>query len=208
MKLLFASLLLGLAASSAMAGDLSVTISDTSGKPVSFAVVTYTPAGGAAISEADRNRSFVMAQRKIKFEPYVLAVPVGATVSFPNQDPVNHHVYSFSPTQPFEFPLYGKGKTRTLTFTKAGTEALGCNIHDSMSAYIRIVATPFYATTGVDGKVVLKGLPSGTGSLKIWQPMMDAPDHETGRTLTMSAADAAQTFTVKVHQMMPMSGSY
>ncbi len=208
MKLLFLSLGLALAATHALAGDLSVSVSDAAGKPVKDAVVTFMPSGGAAIPASALAGPFVMAQKNIQFAPYVLAVPVGATVNFPNQDRVNHHVYSFSPTQPFQLPLYGGGKTRTVTFTRAGTEALGCNIHDSMAAYIRIVATPYYATTGADGRVVLKNVPAGAGSLKVWQPMMDGADHETGRAFTMTAGNAAQSFSVKVHQMMPMGGAY
>ncbi len=208
MKHLFLCLAFVFAAGGASAGDLSVTVNDASGKPVKDAVVTFTPDAGAAISAADRNGPFVMAQKNIMFAPFVLAVPVGATVSFPNQDRVNHHVYSFSPTQPFQLPLYGGGKTRSVTFTRAGTEALGCNIHDSMSAYIRVVATPYYATTDASGRVVIRGVPAGAGSLKVWQPMMDAPDHETGRAMTMPGANTAQAFSVKVHQMMPMGGAY
>lgn len=212
MKLFFLSLGLALAAASAVAGDLSVTVSDAAGKPVRDAVVTFTlsgtPSGGAAIPASALAGPFVMAQKNIQFTPYVLAVPVGATVSFPNQDRVNHHVYSFSPILPFQLPLYGPGKTRTVTFTRAGTEALGCNIHDSMSAYIRVVATPYYAVTDASGRVVLKNLPAGAGSLKVWQPMMDAPDHETGKSVTMTAASAAETFSVRVHRMMPMGGAY
>ena len=208
MKQLFLCLALVFAAGGAAAGDLSVTVSDASGKPVKDAVVTFAPDAGAAITAADRAGPFVMAQKNIMFMPFVLAVPVGATVSFPNQDKVNHHVYSFSPTQPFQLPLYGGGKTRSVTFSKAGTEALGCNIHDSMSAYIRVVDTPYFATTDASGRVVLKNLPAGAGSLKVWQPMMDAADHETGRKMTMPAGNAAQTFSVKVHQMMPMGGAY
>ncbi len=208
MKTIFLSLGLALAALPAMAGDLSVAVSDASGKPVKDAVVTFTPAAGAAIPASALAGPFTMAQKNIQFNPFVLAVPVGATVNFPNQDPVNHHVYSFSPTQPFQLPLYGKGKTRTVTFTRAGTEALGCNIHDSMSAYVRVVATPYYATTDATGRVTLKNVPAGAGSLKVWQPMMDAPDHEVGKPVTMPAGNATQAFSVKVHQMMPMGGAY
>ncbi|MBW8880625.1 MAG: hypothetical protein JF615_04130 [Asticcacaulis sp.] len=192
----------------AVAADLTVTVSDPSGKPVKDAVVTFTPAGGAAIPPAVKSASYVMAQKGVQFQPFVLAVPVGATVAFPNQDKVNHHVYSFSPAQPFQLPLYGRGQTRNVTFTKPGTDALGCNIHDSMSAYIRIVATPFFATTDATGKVVLKGVPEGAGALRVWQPLMDAPDHETGRDYAVAKTNSPQAFTVKVRQMMTMPSAY
>ncbi len=212
MKNVFVSatcLLAGLfAASATLAGDLSVIVNDAAGKPVSFAVVTFTPNGGAAPSAADKARSFTMAQRNVQFAPYVLAVPVGATVNFPNEDRVNHHVYSFSPVQPFQFPLYGKGKTHTMTFGHEGTIALGCNIHDSMSAYIRVVNTPYYATTDASGRVTLKGLPEVAGNLMVWQPMMDGASHASARAVTIAKANAPQAFSVKVHQMAPMNSAY
>ncbi len=208
MKTVCLSLLALFAAPAAMAADLTVSVSDAAGKPVSDAVITFTPASGAAIPAGLKSASYVMAQKGVQFQPFVLAVPVGATVAFPNQDRVNHHVYSFSPTQPFQLPLYGKGQTRNVTFAKAGVEALGCNIHDSMSAYIRIVTTPYFATTDASGKVVLKGVPEGQGNLTVWQPLMEATDHETGRNLTIARSTPPQTFQVKVRQKMTMSGAY
>lgn len=191
------------------AGNLTVTVTDAAGKPVPAAVVTFKPAGGAVISAADRSAAFVLAQKNIKFNPYVLAVPVGSTVNFPNQDRVNHHVYSFSAVQPFQFPLYGQGKTRTLKFDHPGTVAIACNIHDSMSAYVRVVDTPFYATTDATGRVTLKAVPEGAGSLSVWQPMMDAPEHSVTRSMTAGKGDAAQAFTVKVRSAaLPASGAY
>ncbi len=204
-SLIFAASLMSVGAH---AGDLSVVITDTGGKPVKDAVVSFTPAGGASLSAADRKGPFVMAQKNVQFTPYVLAVPVGATVDFPNLDRVNHHVYSFSPVQPFQFPLYGKGKSHSQTFNKAGTEALGCNIHDSMSAYIRVVATPYYATTDATGRVTLKDLPETAGSLSVWQPLMEGADHEIIRAIAVGKTNTPQTFTAKVRQMAPMSGSY
>ncbi len=198
----------GAAVSSAFAGDLSVRVTDAAGKPVRDAVVTFAPAGGAAVASEARSGPYVMAQKNIKFAPFVLAVPQGATVSFPNQDKVNHHVYSFSPAQPFQLPLYGSGQTRSVKFDHAGTIALGCNIHDSMTAYIRVVDTPFFATTGDDGKVVLKDVPAGAGTLMVWQPLMDVANHTVSKAFTMGADDAAQSFSVKVHAMAPMAGMY
>jgi len=192
----------------AAAADLSVGVSDAAGKPVRDAVVTFTPQASVQISASDRSGPFVMAQKNIHFAPYVLAVPMGSTVSFPNQDKVNHHVYSFSPTQPFQLPLYGHGQTRQVKFDKAGTIALGCNIHDSMSAYIRVVATPFYAVTDEKGLVNLTDLPEGPGTLSVWQPQMDAPDHEEEHGLSLGKTNPIQTFSVKIHSVAPMTGMY
>jgi plastocyanin len=191
----------------ATAADLTVAVNSLAGKPVAFAVVTWAPAGGAVIPAAERSRAFVMAQKDIRFTPYVLAVPAGATVAFPNLDRVNHHVYSFSPVQPFQFPLYGKGKSHTMTFEHPGTVALGCNIHDSMSAYIRVVDTPYYATTGADGRVTLN-VPEGAGRLAVWQPTLDGPEHQSVKNITVGKIAAAQTFSIKVRQIAPTAGQY
>ena len=195
-------------APSATAADLTVKITDASGKPIHDAVVTFALAGGATIPVSARGGPYTMAQKDKTFVPFVLAVPQGATVGFPNQDRVNHHVYSFSAAQPFQLPLYGPGQTRSVKFEHAGTIALGCNIHDSMSAYIRVVDTPWFATTGDDGKVVLKDVPAGAGTLTVWQPLMDGAGHEVSRPFTMGTGDAAQGFEVKVHAMAPMAGMY
>ena len=193
----------------AQAGDLTVTVTDTAGKPVASAVIAFKPAAGGALSSADRQGPFVLAQKNIKFNPFVLAVPVGSTVNFPNQDRVNHHVYSFSAVQPFQFPLYGQGQTRSLRFDHPGPVAIACNIHDSMSAYVRVVDTPYYATTDATGRVTLKDLPETAGTLSVWQPLMDAPEHSAVRTTTPGKGSSTQTFTVKIRAAaMPASSAY
>ena len=46
--------------------------------------------------------------------------PVGSTVSFPNEDPIFHNVFSLSTPQPFDLGLYRSGASKTRTFTAAG----------------------------------------------------------------------------------------
>ncbi|MBP2159599.1 MULTISPECIES: hypothetical protein [Asticcacaulis] len=213
MKIVFARLLvlvacLFAAPASTLAADLTVVVTDTAGKPVPSAVVTFAPANGAAIAAGLKAGAYTMTQKLMKFAPYVLAVPAGATVNFPNQDRVNHHVYSFSKVQPFQFPLYGQGKTRTMKFDHPGTVAVACNIHDSMSAYIRVVDTPYFATTDMSGRVTLAGVPEAAGRLSVWQPMMDAPEHSVSRALA-SGKSGPQTFAIKVRGgALPASGAY
>ena len=66
-----------------------------------------------------------MTQQNIAFNPYVLIVPVGSTVGFPNKDKVRHHVYSFSAAKKFELKLYGQQEERTVTFDKTGVVRAG-----------------------------------------------------------------------------------
>jgi hypothetical protein len=46
-------------------------------------------------------------------------------------------------------------------FDKTGLVVLGCNIHDTMVAWVFIVDTPWFARSGVDGVAALKSLPNG-----------------------------------------------
>lgn len=163
---------------SARAGDLDLKIVDAAGKPVSDAVVTVRPAGGVPAGSIRFPWGTTMVQENIAFAPHVLIVPVGATVRFPNHDKVRHHVYSFSKPAKFEIKLFGKDETRSYTFKSAGAVALGCNIHDQMSGFIKVVDTPFAAKSNAAGQVRVAGLAAGTAQVTIWHPQMKAKDNE------------------------------
>lgn len=185
------ALLLAALAPAARAGDVVFLVVDAKNRPVADAVVTAYPPG----LKADQIRFSwpqEMDQRNLRFDPFVLVVPVGANVSFPNRDPVRHHVYSFSPTHPFELKLYGKDETRSVRFDKAGVVALGCNIHDGMVAFIKVVDTPFAAKTDDKGQAVLKGLPAGQVQVRIWHPYMRASHNEIERTVAAPATGAGR----------------
>lgn len=162
----------------AYAGDLDLRIIDAAGKPVSDAVVTVRPAGGVPAGPIRFPWGTTMVQENIAFAPHVLIVPVGATVRFPNHDKVRHHVYSFSKPAKFEIKLFGKDETRSYVFKSAGAVALGCNIHDQMSGFIKVVDTPFAAKSNAAGQVRIAGLAAGTAQVTIWHPLMKAKDNE------------------------------
>ena len=162
-------------AGSAAAGDLTVTVKGDDGTPLPDAVVMVHPAGGSGPAGAIRySWPTTMTQQNIAFNPYVLIVPVGSTVGFPNKDKVRHHVYSFSAAKKFELKLYGQQEERTITFDKTGIVALGCNIHDVMIGYIYVADTPFAVKTDATGVAVIHGLPGGAGTLSVWHPDMKA----------------------------------
>ena len=164
---------LGLAAPIA-AAPLAVRVVDASGRPVRDAVVTLYPAGNAARPMRSSGH-YVVSQKNIQFHPFVSIVPVGADVSFPNLDPTKHHVYSFSPAKRFELKLFAKDQSRTVRFDKAGVVALGCNIHDGMSAFIIVTDSAWTARTDGQGVVVFNDAPQVLGRLTVWQANLRAP---------------------------------
>ncbi len=102
-------------------------------------------------------------------------VPVGSDVSFPNLDPTKHHVYSFSPAKKFELKLFARDQSRTVHFDKPGIVALGCNIHDQMSAYILVTNSAWTARTNAQGMVSFADAPSAPGRVTVWHPYLRAP---------------------------------
>ncbi|TAL34381.1 MAG: methylamine utilization protein [Phenylobacterium sp.] len=185
-----------LAAAPAVAGDVSVDVRDQAGKPVRDAVVMIRPAGGVAPGTPMKvNWPMVMAQQNTQFTPYVLIVPLGSTVSFPNKDKVRHHVYSFSAPKKFELKLYGRDETRSITFDKPGAVSLGCNIHDSMIAFIFVSDTPFAAKSNPQGVAVVQDAPAGGATLLVWHPDLKA---RAPIARPLAVAGAAQRATVTV----------
>lgn len=179
----------------ARSADFDVVVHDKAGKPVKDAVVTIeAPGAGPARIEGP----YEVVQQNLKFNPSVLIVPVGAEVAFPNRDVVRHHVYSFSPARPFELKLYGReAQVQKVKFDKVGVVALGCNIHDSMVGFIKVVSTPFAAKTGADGHARLRGLPSsGSATLKVWQPYQKTPNNEIARPVVLTAQDGALSLAI------------
>src|SRR5690348_1183275 len=76
-------------------------------------VVWLKPAGAALdVRAAGRNSpraQFEIRQRRKKFEPHLLPVPVGSVVSFPNLDPFFHNVFSLYDGNRFDLGLYEAG---------------------------------------------------------------------------------------------------
>ena len=190
---IFISLLAG--PTLALAASLSVEVADASGAPLTDAVVYAEPASGQVLSKAAQNaHSAEIEQRKRRFNPLVTVVQVGTEISFPNNDTVKHHVYSFSQPKVFDLPLYSGKAAAPQLFDKAGTVVLGCNIHDQMIAYVEVVDTPFFAKSDAQGKLKLEGLPPGKYRLKAWHYNLPISVPFVEQGATMIGGDSTASF--------------
>jgi plastocyanin len=168
------------------AGSVQVTVKDNKGAPVADAVVSLVPLDAPA-AVTPPAEPIVISQHDQEFEPYVTALVAGSHVAFPNRDTVRHQVYSLSKTKPFDIPLYGPGASETVLFDRPGIVALGCNIHDWMSAYIVVLGTPFFLKTPADGAVAFPVLPPGRYRLDVWHPRLA---NETRREVVVAPGDS------------------
>ncbi|HUP30471.1 MAG TPA: methylamine utilization protein [Usitatibacter sp.] len=177
------------AAPAASAAAVEVVARDSAGQPVADAAIYLVSASGG--SEARSQRTVAVEQVDREFVPYVSVIQVGTVVTFPNRDPILHHVYSFSPAKPFEIKLYsGKSPTEVL-FDHAGVVTLGCNIHDWMVGYIVVVPTPHFARTDATGVARLRDLPAGPYELRAWHPQQRAAVAAQPLTLAATASASA-----------------
>ena len=144
---------------------------------------------------------YVVSQKNLQFHPFLTIVPVGADVSFPNFDNTKHHVYSFSAPKRFELKLFAKDQSRTVHFDKPGVVALGCNIHDQMSAFIVIADSAWTARTNAQGVVAFNDAPSAPGRLTVWHPYLRTP----GGTIqqAVAAGQRSADFSVRLRPPPP-----
>lgn len=181
----------GYASWAAADATFAITIRDANGVPVRDAVVTIVPADGVGARPVRFGWANRMVQKDIAFNPGTLIVPVGSDVGFPNADKVRHHVYSFSKAAKFDLKLFGRDETRSHRFVIAGNVALGCNIHDRMKGYIKVVDTPFAAKTDEYGQLRITGLPGGRATVTVWHPLQRAKEGESSYPIDIPAGGVA-----------------
>jgi plastocyanin len=158
------------AAAPAEAATVDLQASDAAGKPLSGAVLFLESKDARAAVKAGAQVDIVQAGRQ--FLPPVSVVTVGTPVNFPNRDTVRHHVYSFSPIKRFEIKLYVGTPTAPVVFDTPGIAVLGCNIHDTMAAWVVVLDTPYAGQTGADGRLSLANVPPGAYRLRAWHPSL------------------------------------
>ena len=202
---LFSALALAGVAMPLAAAPLNVRVLDASGRPVRDAVVTLYPAGAARPARAGGR--YMVAQKDLQFRPFLTVVPVGADVSFPNLDPTKHHVYSFSSAKRFELKLFAKDQSRSVHLDKPGVVALGCNIHDQMSAFIFVADSAWTARTNGQGIVSFSDAPNAPGRLSVWHPYLRAPGGTVEQRI--AAGQRSANFSVRLRPPPPaMSMDY
>ena len=186
-----------LALAAARAATLDVDVQDARGRGIAGLAVIAERVGGAAAPHAATTA--VMDQRRLQFSPELLVVQTGAAVDFPNSDQTRHQVYSFSPAKTFQLALYAGRAHPPVVFNRAGIVTLGCNIHDQMIGYIYVTDSPWFGLTGRDGHLVLRDLPAGDYTVRVWHPRLDEMPKELSTRVSL-AADGPGTASFIVHR--------
>lgn len=170
-----------------LASPVTVAFRGAGGAPVANVVAVFDAVDGRSAPAAG---SAVIDQVNRQFTPRVSVVRTGTAISFPNSDRIRHQVYSFSPAKTFNLKLYAGSTQPPVLFDRPGLVVLGCNIHDTMIAFVAVVDTPWFGKSASDGNLRLD-LPPGRYRLRVWHPDLATPTPP--QVVTIGAAPA--TFT-------------
>ncbi|MDE2081318.1 MAG: methylamine utilization protein [Burkholderiales bacterium] len=185
-----------MAASGAGAATVTITVQDQAGLALPGSAVFLESAEARAAARPAVGVE--IGQQHKQFTQRVTVVPVGTAIRFPNNDTVRHHVYSFSPTKIFELKLYAGTPSQPVLFDKPGIAVLGCNIHDTMIAWVVVVETPYYGLSDGSGGVRLDGVPPGRYRLRSWNPALAVGAPALDQPLEVTAGGAAATVKLPV----------
>jgi plastocyanin len=107
-------------------------------------------------------------QEHENFFPRVVAIPVGSTVDFPNDDPIYHNVFSLSRAKTFNLGRYPTGGSGRVRFDKPGIVKVFCDIHSHMTATVVVFNHPWFAMPSDDGHFELPDIPPGDHQVTAW----------------------------------------
>jgi len=180
----------------AKAADIIAKVLNNNSQPIRHAVVYADPE--ADIPPAPQANESAINQIDKMFKPFVSVVRVGTRIKFPNNDNIQHHVYSFSRANKFELPLYAGQVASPVIFDKEGAVVLGCNIHDWMMAHVLVVKTPYFAVTDQNGQALLNDLPDGDYQVRVWHPGMRKKPKIKPQMINISIADKEVKFNLRL----------
>jgi plastocyanin len=146
-------------------------------------VVWLEPMGGTRVRTVPTTTTIQLQGRQ--FSPRVRAVTQASKVEFPNADSFSHNVFSKAPDGAFDTGVYPRGRTKEQTFKEPGIFPIYCNIHPRMTGYVLVLATPYYAQAGEDGRFAVTGVPAGTYLLHVWH---DRVGDAAPRPLTIASS--------------------
>lgn len=154
-------------------------------------------------SRPGRATTETMTQKSIQFAPRVVVVPVGATIAFPNKDPIEHNVFSPPASDEdkknyFDLQRYGPTvKGKTWKFLEPGEFKIYCDIHKDMSAIVKVVPTRFYAKVAPDGTFTIRDVPPGRYKVSAWAPA-STPVKTDAFEITTGQSVAAHTLHLQL----------
>jgi len=153
------------------AGDLTgtVTLLNARGRPTDLGkgqVIVFVDGLQERFSQESIAKAYQMDTLNKQYDPQLMVIPKGATVTFTNFDPILHNIFSVSGKNRFDAGLFRENETTRHTFLFPGLVRIYCNVHHDMNALIYVTDNPYFAFADADGRFRIPGVPAGTITLK------------------------------------------
>ena len=150
----------------------SVTFQSGSGEAVKDTpevVIWLVPLGATyVIGYRNKPPCYQIQQRKKKFEPSLLVVPVGSTVDFLNRDLYFHSVFSVARGKRFDLGPYHGGEQKSVRFDRAGPAYVFCKLHPDMLAVVLAVDSSLFGVSDISDHISIPNVLPGRYLLHVW----------------------------------------
>ena len=131
-----------------------------------------------------------------RYEPHVIALPVGTKLFVENRDPILHNTHARvnKKVDAFNFGLPKQGQVLETVLTQKALVKVGCDAgHEWMAAYLAVFDNPYFAVSNAEGKFEMSDVPPGKYKLAFWHEMLGRKT-KTVQVLGEKTADASFDF--------------
>jgi plastocyanin len=115
-------------------------------------------------------------QKTCVFDPHVIAVPVGSSLTFVNTDVCLHNVHLLSggaTVANIAMPLKGQqSKLPVRVLAKPGNVHFKCDVHAWMDGYVHVFDHPYFAVSDRRGAFRIPDVPPGTYDLQVQHELL------------------------------------
>ena len=126
-----------------------------------------------------RGGEYKLDQKKCRYEPHVIAVPLDSELKIHTSDPINHniHTYSFE-NDPINIMFLPGQDAYSQEMEEAEIIKVECDLHNWMRAWIVVTPNAYSTVSDSDGSFEIPDVPPGKYELTAW--------HETLGSITKS----------------------
>ena len=150
-------------------------------------VLVYVKQGLPDAAYDPPKQTLSIKQEGCRYVPHMAAVMVGQPVQFEDEDQTLHNIHPMPKNNP-EWNQSQMPHSEPLEKSFSHPELMipvKCNQHPWMHMYLSVIASPYFAITGKDGRFTLQGLPPGTYTIAAIQEKYG----EKTQTITVGAKE-------------------